>query len=53
MAVKTKKVFGYFPSSLNFGFVVKRLLNLKNASRNVEVSLKTEIVLIRVHFTGR
>ena len=29
MAVKTKKVFGYFPSSLNFGFVVKRLLNLK------------------------
>ena len=29
MAVKTKKAFGYFPSSLNFGFVVKRLLNLK------------------------
>ena len=51
MAVKTKKAFVKFPTTC--GFVVKRLLNLKNSPRNGKVCLKNRNCFDKCTFGDR
>ena len=52
MAVKTKKAFAQFPST--YGFVVKRLLNLKTYLKKQRGEFKeTEVVLVKCTFGDR